>query len=235
MRKIPIQQVDNLVFVDRRHEPRIIVSIPGRYVLTNRRDAHGNRREFACRVVNISLHAMTFVAPVNGEIGERVITYCDEFGKLEGLITRVLDRGFVIKIAATDEERTKLATKIDWYAKNKDHDMSESRGHKRIVPKNPHSTLFFDDGSVLGCFVIDVSVSGVAVSADIKPKIGTPLAVGELLGRVVRHLDDGFAVSFNNIQDIGYLEQGLIRPLKYSPNTPESHTGPPRRPVEFRR
>jgi hypothetical protein len=212
MRQIPSPQADEIAFLELRREPRIIVSLPGRYALANKRDKHGNRPEFPCRVVNISLHAMTLVVPVNGAIGERVITYCDEFGKLEGLITRVLDRGFVIKIVANDEERTKLAVKIDWYEKNKHHDLSESRGHKRIVPKNPHSTLIFDDGSVLGCCIVDMSISGVAVSADIKPKIGTPLAVGKLLGRVVRHLDDGFAVRFSNIQDIDCLEQGLIKP-----------------------
>jgi len=206
----PSHQADDVVFVDSRREPRIIVSIAARYALANRRDSHGDRREFACRVVNISLHAITLLVPVNGALGERVIIHCDEFGKLEGTIIRVLDRGFVVQIAATDEERRKLAVKIDWYEKNKNHDLSENREHKRIIPNDPHSKLIFTDGSVLECFVIDMSVSGVAVSADIKPEIGTPLAVGKLVGRVVRHLDDGFAIKFVALQDPDGLEQALI-------------------------
>ena len=206
----PSPEADDVVFVDRRSEPRIIVSIAARYALANRRDSQGNRREFACRVVNISLHAVTLLVPVNGALGERVIVHCDEFGKLEGTIMRVLERGFVVQIAATEEERRKLAIKIDWYEKNKNHDLSENREHKRLIPKNPHSKLIFTDGSVLECFVIDMSVSGVAVSADIKPQIGTPLAVGKLVGRVVRHLEDGFAVQFVTQQDPEGLEQALM-------------------------
>ena len=206
----PSHQAGDVVFVDSRREPRIIVSIAARYALANRRDSHGDRHEFACRVVNISLHAITLLVPVNGALGERVIIHCDEFGKLEGTIIRVLDRGFVVQIAATDEERRKLAVKIDWYEKNKNHDLSENREHKRIIPKDPHSKLIFTDGSVLECFVIDMSVSGVAVSADIKPEIGTPLAVGKLVGRVVRHMDDGFAIKFVALQDPDGLEQALI-------------------------
>jgi len=155
---------------------------------------------------------MTLVVPVNGAIGERVITHSDEFGKLEGLITRVLDRGFIMTITATDEERAKLADKIDWYEKIKNYDLSDGRTHKRIIPKDPHSTLLFGDDSRVDCFVIDMSVSGVAVSADIKPEIGTPLAVGTIVGRVVRHRADGFAVQFIELQDLDCLEQKIIQP-----------------------
>lgn len=211
MPQIPSELADDIDTVEGRREPRIIVSIPGRYVFPNKPAAHGNRREFACRVVNISLHAVTLLAPVYEAKGELVITYCDVFGKLEGPITRVDDRGFVMSIAATNEERAKLAVKIDWYEKNKNHDVSDSRKHKRIVPKDPHFILIYGDGRRLRCFVIDMSVSGVAVSADIKPEIGTPLAVGKLVGRVVRHRADGFAVQFIEPQDPNLLEQRIIQ------------------------
>jgi hypothetical protein len=209
MAEIP-GQAEDLMFVDRRREPRIIVSIAARYALANRRDSHGNRREFACRIVDISSLAMTLLVPVNGSVGERVLVHCDEFGKLEGSIIRVLERGFVMLTALSEEERRNLAVKIDWYEKNKNHDLVDNREHKRIIPKNPHSHLVFQDGSMLQCFVIDMSVAGVAVSADVKPEIGTPLAVGTLVGRVVRHLNDGFAVKFLTLQEPEALEQLLL-------------------------
>ena len=210
MPQTPRQTPDDIMFVDdRRREPRIIVSISARYALANRRDSRGKRREFACRVVDISLHAMTLVVPVNGAIGERIITQCDEFGRLEGSVTRLLDRGFVMMINATDEERARLAAKIDWYEQNKNHDISDGREHKRIISKDPRSTIILGDKTRLECFIIDMSVSGVAVSADIQPAIGTPLAVGRLVGRVVRHFADGFAVHFIKLQELDGLEQRL--------------------------
>jgi hypothetical protein len=77
--------------------------------------------------------------------------------------------------------------KLIWLEQNKNFDVPDMRMHKRVVPEAPHSTLIFPDGSMLGCFVIDLSASGVAVSADIVAEIGTVLAVGKVTGTVVRH------------------------------------------------
>jgi hypothetical protein len=62
-----------------------------------------------------------------------------------------------------------------------------------------------------GCFVIDMSVSGAAVSADVQPEIGTPLAVGACIGRVVRLLPDGFAVKFVEQQSRNDFERRIAR------------------------
>jgi hypothetical protein len=56
-----------------------------------------------------------------------------------------------------------------------------------------------------------MSISGAAVSADISPAIGTPLAVGKIVGRVVRHFVGGFAVQFVELQDLETLEQRIIQ------------------------
>lgn len=91
-------------------------------------------------------------------------------------------------------------------------DAPDRRNHKRIVSKNPRSRPIFDDGRMRNCTILDVSISGVAVAADIKPEIGTPLAVGKFVGRVVRHLNGGFAVEFLALQDFESLEAGLTPP-----------------------
>jgi hypothetical protein len=74
--------------------------------------------------------------------------------------------------------------------------LADLRKDARIIPTSPHSTLTLADGSIQACLVIDMSPSGVAVSAQLQPQIGTPLAVGACIGRVVRLLPDGFAVKF---------------------------------------
>jgi hypothetical protein len=56
--------------------------------------------------------------------------------------------------------------------------------------------LTLADGSTHPCFIIDVSTAGVAVSAEYDPQVGTPLAVGACVGRVVRKFANGFAVKF---------------------------------------
>ena len=89
--------------------------------------------------------------------------------------------------------------------------MVDGRAQERIVPVNPHSELVFADGHTETCLVIDMSASGVAVSAETQPAIGTPLAVGRTVGRVVRHFREGFAVQFIEVQDRERLESLIIR------------------------
>ena len=44
------------------------------------------------------------------------------------------------------------------------------------------------------------------------PDLSTPLAVGKLVGRVVRHFNGGFAVEFIGDQEVKSLERLLIKP-----------------------
>jgi PilZ domain len=88
------------------------------------------------------------------------------------------------------------------------------REGNRIIPAKPHSTVIFADGNYATCFVIDMSVTGAAVSTEAQPEIGTPLAVGSCVGRVVRHLREGFAVQFVERQDPAHLEALVARPLR---------------------
>jgi hypothetical protein len=184
----------------------------GRYSLASRRDALGKRREFACRTTRVSPFQMIVDAPVLAPAGERVISYFDEFGKLDGWISGTVEGGFLIDLAVSRERREKLAGTLVWLEKKqKDAALLDARAQKRIIPEKPHSTLIFADGSTLGCFVIDMSPSGAAVSADIVPEIGTPLAVGRSVGRVIRHFAEGFAVKFVQVHDMDNLEHMVIR------------------------
>jgi hypothetical protein len=199
------------VFVERRHDVRIIVNIAGRYSLADRRDARGERRIFACRAINVSPNTIALAAPVNGKVGERVIAHIDHLGKLEGPIGRLLDRGFVMGIVASEEERDMLAAKITWLGNYKNHDAPDQRADERKVPSNPYSKMVLPDGSVETCLILDLSVSGAAISADTVPNIGTVLAVGRIVGRVARHFLGGFAVQFIERQSLDTIEAMVIR------------------------
>ena len=183
----------------------------GRYCLANRRDAQGNRREFACRTSKVSPFKMMVDVPVIGNIGERVISYFDALGKLDGWITESLKDGFMFELALTHAAREQLASKMSWLDKQQRDAVTDAREQERIIPAMPHSELIFADGTTETCLVIDMSASGVAVSADTQPAIGTPLAVGRTIGRVVRHFREGFAVKFVELQERERLESLIIR------------------------
>ena len=71
--------------------------------------------------------------------------------------------------------------------------------------------LILADGTVHDCFIIDISSSSAGISAEIEPPpIGTPLAIGACVGRVIRVLETGFAVKFIQRQDIDNLSRLII-------------------------
>jgi hypothetical protein len=166
-------------------------------MLANRRNAAGERREFACRIVNISPRGMVLAAAVLGPVGERVIVYTATFGKLQGTIVRPMSNGFMMSIVASHEEREKLRLKLAWLAAQTEMpENPDPRRHPRIVLPDPIATLTLPDGTSMSCFVIDVSASGAAVSADCFPNIGTPVKIGHAKARVIRVFLEGFAVEF---------------------------------------
>ena len=188
--------------------------ITAKYNIADRRDVRtGSRLFFACRVEHITPMEMMISVPVTGDIGDPVLVQVDRLGGVRGLVARRTRVGFVMSISATESERDKLRVKIDWFQKNRARKVVNKRTHDRFTPSNPHSTLIFGDGSTLRCFVVDMSCSGAAVSADIMPDAGTPLAVGKVVGRVVRHLPSGFAIRFVRTVDVNVLEDLLIKPL----------------------
>jgi hypothetical protein len=189
---------------ERRRHQRVKVNLLGRYMLAD-------RREFPCQVVNMSPGGIALVAPVSGNPGERVIAYVDHLGRLEGKIARMLDNGFAMTIEATLRKRDKLAAQLTWLANRHILNLPEDRRHGRFVPRKTAARLILPNGKNVGCRVIDLSESGaaIAIAPELRPAIGTMVTVGKTSGRVVRHIDDGFAFEFTRLQHADFIEENV--------------------------
>ena len=202
---MPLTKPKHLPLADeRRRHQRVKVNLLGRYMLAD-------RREFPCQVVNMSPGGMALVAPVSGEPGERVIAYVDHLGRLEGHIARLLDNGFAMTIGATLRKRDKLAAQLTWLANRHILNLPEDRRHGRFTPRNPMARLTLPNSKSVACRVIDLSQSGAAISIspDLRPPVGAAVTLGKTPGRVVRNLDDGFAVEFSRLQHPDFLEENV--------------------------
>lgn len=153
------------------------------------------------------------VAPVIAKAGEPVAAHFKDFGILHATVVRELPSGFALDLRLDEEERHKLAARIRWKKQNIHAHVPDKREYPRVQPRHPRTVLTLADGSRVPCFVIDISQSGAAVSASVLPGKGTPLAVGRLIGRVVRRLDIGFAVEFTRIHPMEGLEDMMATPL----------------------
>lgn len=195
------QQISNLP-VERRRFQRVRVHLLGRYMLPD-------RREFPCQVINMSPGGLAMLAPGIGRVGDRVIVYLDHIGRVEGRITRIIDSGFAMNISATPRKRDKLASQLTWLANRDILNLPEDRRHDRIVPRNPIAILTLEDGTRITCRILDLSMSGAAVSAEKTPPLQSRVALGKVLARVVRSLEEGFALEFIHEQHADTLEDDV--------------------------
>jgi hypothetical protein len=189
---------------ERRRHQRVKVNLLGRYMLAD-------RREFPCQVIDMSPGGMALVAPVVGNPGERVIAYVDHLGRLEGKISRLIENGFAMSISATLRKRDKLAAQLTWLANRQILNLPEDRRHGRFSPRNPMARLILPSGVNVACRVIDLSQSGAAISIapDLRPVVGAMVMIGKTQGRVVRHIEDGFAIEFTRLQHPDFVEDGV--------------------------
>lgn len=166
-----------------------------------------DRREYPCQTIDMSPGGLAMVAPVVGKPGERVVAYLDHIGRVEGVIVRTVPNGFAMTVVATPRKRDKLAAQLTWLANRHELSLPEDRRHERVIPRHNRTSIILADGSEHPCTVIDISLSGAALSTALRPEIGSPVTVGRTQANVVRHLENGFAVEFTRPQTLESLEE----------------------------
>jgi len=189
------------------------IAVNGSYSLQRRwYDADGKLRSFACRTTRVSPFRMIVQVPVVGYVGERMTSYFRDFGEVEGVISDTMPGSFLVDLEMSATHRARMADKLAWLEKKfADTSVQDVREDARIIPPASHSVLILADCSMHGCFIIDISSSGAGISTDVQPPpIGTPLAIGACVGRVIRVFDTGFAIKFVQRQDIDDLSRLIV-------------------------
>jgi hypothetical protein len=174
---------------DNRAFQRVVVNLQGRLMLSD-------SSEFDCRAIDMSPGDAQLLCTAMPQIGERIIAYIDHIGRLEGVVLKLVDHGFIISLQATERKREKLAAQLTWLANKQTLGLPEDRRHERIAPRTARSELGLEDGRVYPCRIIDLSMSGAAIEIDVRPAMGTPVRLGNMRGRVVRHFQEGVAIEF---------------------------------------
>jgi hypothetical protein len=188
---------------ERRKHQRVKVIILGRYMLSD-------RREYPCQTIDMSPGGVAIHAPVKGKIGERVVIYFDQLGRVEGKIVRHLESGFALVLSVPFIKREKLADQLTWLANRQSLGMPEDRRHERVVPHNPRSTLILTDGREYMTKIVDVSLSGAALNTDANLPVGTPVMLGKTPAVVVRSFPDGIAVEFSRLISPDQFDENFV-------------------------
>ncbi|WLR98530.1 PilZ domain-containing protein [Shinella sumterensis] len=178
---------------DQRNFQRVSVNLSGRLMTAN-------HDEYDCTVLDMSPGDANFICAARPRMGERIIAYIDHLGRIEGNVALLNDIGFAIQLTATDRKREKLAAQLTWIANKHELGLPEDRRHDRLTPRNTRTELTLDDGRRYPCRIIDLSLSGAAIDIEVRPALGTPVQLGSMKGRVVRHFQEGVAIEFSSVQ-----------------------------------
>jgi hypothetical protein len=187
---------------ERRRHQRVKVRLTGQFM---RQD----RQEFPCATIDMSPGGIAFEADSSGEIGERIIAYLNQIGRVEGTVARHFYGGFAIQMRLPPLKREKLADQLTWLANRQILGMPEDRRHERIAPRNRNTTLALPGGREVAARLIDVSLSGAAVTVDANAPIGTPVTLGTRPAQVVRQFSGGLAVEFNRLIPIEMFDEDI--------------------------
>jgi hypothetical protein len=151
--------------------------------------------EHACQVLDLTLEGATFITSDVPPPGLAIVAYLEDLGRVEVVSEGSVPGGFKVRYAASGMRLERLQQRIAYLMERADG-APDHRRHPRYEPKDKHSAITLPDGRSYNCEVMDISVSGAAVKTDVMPAQGTYLMVGKMKGRVVRYLENGFAIEF---------------------------------------
>lgn len=175
-------------FDQRRHQ-RMPVTLLGRYMLSD-------RHEYPCQTIDMSPGGIRITCAKVGEIGERVVLYLEQIGRVEGAIARHAPGGQAIQLNATPRKRDKIASQLTWLANRDSLGLPEGRTSERLVPTYPGVLLKLDGGKEIAARILDISMSGVALATSAIIPVGTSIMVGSTPAKVVRQLESGLGARF---------------------------------------
>jgi hypothetical protein len=209
--------------VERRRHTRLRVVLGGRCMLQD-------RREFTCRVIDLSLGGLAVAVPAVARIGERVVAYLDEIGRFEGRVARLVEGGFAMVLDLTLHGRDKL---VQFLSRRGGERAVGERRHERRLVGDFVSRMVVADGSAVDCRVLDLSVSGAAVAfLGPRPAVGSRVRLGTTVGRVARQFDRGVAIAFEEASvSGGVAAQDLFRlgdPIRREPPVARASAMPKR-------
>jgi hypothetical protein len=174
----------------RRHE-RVQVDLPGRLFVP------GDGREAPCRIVEMSAEGAQVICDLVPETGTFAILYIEGFGRFETEVVRSEWDRFAVALRCSSLKQTRVAELLQQITHGGNVKGPLLRRHERVEGEGiAHFTR--SSGQIVACEVLDLSLSGVSLKTEVKPKIGETVMIGQMSGRVVRHHESGIGVEFTN-------------------------------------
>jgi hypothetical protein len=180
---------------ERRRYKRVPIDIQGKIFVP------GDERDASCQIVDLSPGGAQVTCTLGLPAGTAIVLYIDGFGRFEGVVARPVEPTqqpegyFGIKFNCSALKRERVAEQLTAYLNKGVVDDSTLRRHDR-EPTKGLARFTRANGDIIGCEVLDLSLSGVSLKTETKPPIGEVVLIGQMAGRVARHHEDGIGIEF---------------------------------------
>lgn len=188
---------------ERRAFQRFAVLIPGRYSLSDGVDR-------SCVTENISSEGVALRSLVRPPVSAEITCDLRAVGRLVGRCRRHTESGFVLSIRSASAPLNLVASRLREIASQQAATATSIRVAERFVPKNTRTTISLSDGTCLEASIVNVSQTGVALSAETRPAVDTIVVVGRMPARIVRHFDAGIGATFLRPLPVDQVSADLV-------------------------
>jgi len=185
---VPVSESAETAVHERRRHRRYSMELNVRFLLPDGSEHNG-------ALADISVGGMMIKSDAGPAEGSVVIAYVQDLGRLEGLVSRVDESGFAVRLTLSALRRDKLEERLSGDRKAAGAD---ARQYEREATAGV-TRVMRADGRELPCRVMDLSLGGVSVETAEWPPLGEEVMVGKMRGRVVRHHEVGIAIEFTDI------------------------------------
>ncbi len=155
-----------------------------------------DRREYPCVVIDVAEGGVALSGPQSAAVGEPVIVYIDQLGRVQGDVVRSIGEGFAIALTGTTAALQRYASRLSSIRVADLGSPSEKRREVRVDAAELTTLIPLPGGHI--CEIVDMSLSGADLKVDPRPAVGEVLELGQLRARVVRHSEQGVGVEFED-------------------------------------
>ena len=160
---------------NRRRYQRVQMAIAGRFMCEN-------QDEFPCLLDNISIGGAAVKTAGQCEVGENIILYLDDLGRISCTVVRVFEGGIALSFDLNAGRRNRLADRLTWMVNRDILADSAHRVFDRYSPGNDRVFVQYEDGSREETALEDISLSGASLKLAKRPPVGTNLHGWEVAG-----------------------------------------------------
>ena len=174
---------------ERRRYIRLDVNLAGRLFVP------GDGREAGCRIIDVSPVGAQVASEFVPAVGAPVVLYIEGLGRFEAEVSRTENDRFGVRFQFSALKRERFSEQLAVLTNRGAGSEPVVRRHERTTaPGFAHFTRA--NGEMIPCEVLDLSLSGVSLKTETKPRVGETVVIGHMSGRVVRHLESGIAIEF---------------------------------------